>query len=137
MSPTLRDQLRDVVVPGETEAAARSRRVVLAAHARTAPARRSRAPRLALAAAAAAAALAVALTPPGAAVADWIGDVVAPGADDAAPVLDALPAGGRLLVDSPSGPWVVQPDGSKRRLGSYASATSSPQGLYVAVARDL
>lgn len=132
---TLRDELGDAPVPDQSDAMERSRKVVLAAHARRAPAPQSRAPRLALTAAAAAAALAVALTPPGSALADWVGDVVRPGADEAAPVLDALPAGGRLLVDAPSGPWVVQADGSKRRLGSYASATWSPQGLYVALTR--
>jgi hypothetical protein len=131
---TLRDELHDAQLPDESEAMERSRRVVLAAHARRAP--RSRAPRFALAVAGAAAALAVALTPPGSAVADWVGDVVRPGADEAAPVLDALPARGRLLVDAPSGPWVVQADGSKRRLGSYASASWSPQGLYLVAVRD-
>lgn len=134
---TLREDLHDLPLPGEAEAMERSRRVVLEAHARAPSGRRSRAPRVAFAAATAAAALAVALTPPGAAVADWVRDVVRPGAGDAAPVLDALPSPGRLLVDAPSGPWVVQSDGSKRRLGSYASATWSPRGLYLAVTREL
>ena len=134
---TLREDLRELPLPEEADAMERSRRVVLEAHARAPSIRQSRVRPVALAAATAAAALAVALTPPGAAVADWIRDVVRPGADDASPVLDALPSPGRLLVDAPSGPWVVQADGSKRRLGSYASAAWSPQGLYLAVTREL
>jgi Tol biopolymer transport system component len=40
-----------------------------------------------------------------------------------------------LLVTSSAGPWVVEPDGSKRLLGAYADASWSPHGLYVAVTR--
>lgn len=131
----LEEQLRDAPVPDEAAAMERARRVVLAAHARRAPRRQRPAVRVGLAGAAAAAALALAFTPPGAAVAEWVGDVMRPGADDAQPVLDGLPAPGRLLVDAPSGPWIVQSDGSKRRLGAYDAAGWSPQGLFVAAAR--
>jgi Tol biopolymer transport system component len=46
-----------------------------------------------------------------------------------------LPTEGALLVNSSAGPWVVEPDGSKRLLGAYADASWSPHGLYVAVTR--
>jgi hypothetical protein len=45
--------------------------------------------------------------------------------------LFSLPAKGRLLVDSSRGPWLVQPDGSKRLLGSYRESSWSPFGRYV------
>jgi hypothetical protein len=81
---------------------------------------------------------AVALTPPGEAVGDWLRDVVrpaAPHAPAARPSLGALPDHGRLLVVGPTGAWIVQRDGSRRRLGSYDDAAFSPHGLFVAVTR--
>jgi len=36
-----------------------------------------------------------------------------------------------LLVSGGGGTWVVSPDGSKRRLGSYSQAAWSPHGLFV------
>jgi hypothetical protein len=53
----------------------------------------------------------------------------------AAPALTRLPAAGRLLVTSRRGPWIVQPDGSKRLLGAYDDAAWSPHGLYVVATR--
>jgi len=47
------------------------------------------------------------------------------------PVLGGLPGGGRLLVNSPSGPWIVRADGSRGYLGPYTAAAWSPHGLYV------
>jgi dipeptidyl aminopeptidase/acylaminoacyl peptidase len=103
------------------------------------PSRHRRFRTLAAAAAAAGAALVLALafTAPGNAVADWLRDQIAgkPGAKHSVPALTHLPGGGRLLVDSPSGVWVVQPDGSRRLLGGYTGSTWSPRGLYVAVWR--
>jgi len=86
---------------------------------------------LALVAAGAAAAVAVAvITPPGHAVLERVRRAV--GIEHAAPVLVELPAKGRLLVVSPgSGAWVVDADGLRRRLGTYADAMWSPHGLYV------
>jgi Tol biopolymer transport system component len=49
--------------------------------------------------------------------------------------LTSLPAPGQLLIQSPTGPWIVSEDGSKRRLGDYAEATWSPHGLFVAATR--
>jgi WD40 repeat protein len=47
-----------------------------------------------------------------------------------------VPGGGRLLVRSPAGPWVVGADGSKRLLGAYDDAAWSPHGLFVVATRD-
>jgi hypothetical protein len=131
----LKELLRDAPLPDEDEARERSWRVVQAAYeqrsASGAPARRNR--RLGLALAGAAAVLAIALSPAGAKVGDVIRDVAGIGGHKAAPSLTSLPAQGRLLVDSPVGPWVVQDDGAKRLLGDYDQATWSPSGLYVGV----
>lgn len=86
--------------------------------------------------AAAAAVVAGALSPPGLAVLGSLRDAVGrKGVKRASPALVALPTSGRLLVQSPSGPWVVQADGSRRLLGSYRDSAWSPHGLFVAVAR--
>ena len=57
------------------------------------------------------------------------------GVENARPALFALPAAGRLLVTSDAGVWIVQADGSKRRLGAYVSASWSPHGRYVVATR--
>ena len=36
-----------------------------------------------------------------------------------------------MLAVSSRGPWVVDPDGSKRLLGAYRSATWSPFGRFI------
>jgi hypothetical protein len=134
MSPAetrLRQLLRDEPLDGAAEQ--RSLEVVRAAfEAREPVARRRGGLRLTLATAGAVlVAVLAAVTPTREAVADWIEDVVRPGAREAAPALDSLPAPGRLLVQAPSGPWVVNRDGAKRRLGDYDAASWSPGGLYV------
>jgi dipeptidyl aminopeptidase/acylaminoacyl peptidase len=70
-------------------------------------------------------------------VADWVRDHIVgkPGAKNSAPALTHLPGGGRLLVRSQAGAWVVAADGSRRLLGAYTGATWSPRGLYVAAWR--
>lgn len=78
-----------------------------------------------------AAAVVVALTPPGEALARWVRETVGIGAERSAPVLERLPGGGQLLVQSAQGPWVVSADGSKRLLGNYHGASWSPRGLFV------
>jgi hypothetical protein len=129
----LQELLRDAPVPEEHEAAERGRRVVLAAYgerpAGEPAARRTR--RLALALAASVVIAGLVLTPAGARVRDWVADVVESDGPPAAPSLTELPGGGRLLVESGSGPWVVRADGSRRLLGEYDDATWSPRGLYV------
>ena len=68
---------------------------------------------------------------PGDAVARWVRQVLGTGAPHARPALVHVPGGGRLLVNTADGPWVVAADGSRRRLGDYAGASWSPQGLFV------
>ena len=131
--------LASVPVPGELEARQRSWRVVRAAfeaRERVAPERRSLR-RPALAFAAIGAVVAAAVTSPGRAVIDSVREAIAEervvGVPSAKPALFSLPAEGRLLVNSARGPWIVEPDGSRRRLGRYLQATWSPQGRFVAV----
>jgi hypothetical protein len=57
--------------------------------------------------------------------------VLGTGAPHPRPALVHVPGGGRLLVNTADGPWVVAADGSRRRLGDYAGASWSPQGLFV------
>ncbi len=133
----LRDGLHAARPPHASEAERRAWHVVRAAHAERAPVERRRRPglRLALAAAAAAALAAIALTPAGAKVGDWIGEVVDPGPEPARSTLGPLPTEGRLLVVGDRGVWVVQQDGRKRQLPGYRDATWSPGGLFVAATR--
>ena len=134
----LKELLGEVRVPGEENAERRGRLVVEAAFeerrsaSTTRRAARVRLPRLALALAAITLLAALLLSPAGAAVRDWIDDALTTGVPDAEPALTEVPGGGRLLVRSPAGPWVVQPDGSRRLLGEYGEATWSPRGLVVA-----
>jgi hypothetical protein len=141
---TLRRSLAAVVVPGELEARRRSWRV-----ARTAFEGREQVsagpalPRRWLPIAAAAAvviAVVAALSPPGRAVIgdvrDAIGRERVAGVQGAAPSLYSLPTKGRLLVDSARGPWIVNPDGSKRLLGSYEESSWSPFGRFVVASQQ-
>lgn len=131
--------LREAPIPIPPEAERRGLAVVEAAFAeregdgRREPAdRRPSLPRLALALSVATLLAALLLSPAGAAVRDWVGDVVDTSAPRAEPELSEIPGGGRLLVQSAGGPWVVQPDGSRRLLGDYEEAAWSPRGLFVA-----
>jgi len=131
----LKDRLRRVRAPQETDAAERSWRVVREAHARRSPfTRRHARRRLAGGLLAALAGLGLVLSPAGAEVREWVADVVddPPGVERAEPSLDRLPGGGRLLVDSAEGSWLVDPDGSRRRLGDYEQSAWSPRGLFAA-----
>ena len=132
----LRERLDAARPPDEAAAEERAWRVVQAAFEQREPVprRRPRRRRVALAAAAGVAALAVAVPVTGAY--DWLRDLVEPGRKDARPFLTSLPGGGRLLVDSSAGPWVVRAGGSKRLLGAYDDASWSPRGLFVVAARD-
>ena len=47
------------------------------------------------------------------------------------PMLSGLPGAGQLLINAPSGPWIVHGDGSRRYLGPYTAAAWSPHSLYV------
>jgi hypothetical protein len=70
---------------------------------------------------------------PGRALLDSVREAV--GVEHAQPALFSLPASGRLLVVSDDGPWIVQADGSKRRLGDWREASWSPFGRFVIAAR--
>jgi hypothetical protein len=130
----LRALLRDEPVPGAAEAEDRGLALVERAYAERRPASRPVLPRLAVALAITALLAALLLSPAGAAVRNWIGDVFTAGVRNAQPALTKVPGGGHLLVQSSRGPWVVQPDGARRLLGRYQEASWSPHGLFVATA---
>jgi hypothetical protein len=131
----LRNRLLQDPVPGEQEAGQRAWEVV-----RSSYASRERVPwlerhsRLVVVLALVAAVGVAAVTPPGQAVVDRMRESVA-GRTPSEPALIRLPSAGRLLVNSPQGPWVVRGDGSKRRLGAYEGASWSPHGLFVVATR--
>lgn len=132
----LSQALREAAIPVPAEAEERGLRVIEAAYAQRQPQQRQVAlPRLALALAVATLLTALLLSPAGAAVRDWVDDVVTTSTPRPEEGLAEIPGGGRLLVQSTAGPWVVQPDGSRRLLGDYDEATWSPRGLFVAVAK--
>jgi hypothetical protein len=132
----LRDELHAARPPRAAEAERRAWEVVRAAHSERDAVRRPAGPRrLAVAALVAALAAVLLLSPAGAKVGDWIGDVVDPSPDATPSTLGTLPADGRLLVVAPGGPWVVNDDGARRRLGDFTDATWSPGGLFIAAAR--
>ena len=83
----LRELLLDAPVPGQEEAERRGMLLVAEAYAGRGRARRSPAPRLAVALAAALALAALFLSPAGAAVRDWVGDVFTANAPPAGPAL--------------------------------------------------
>ena len=133
----LRELLREAPVPGDEGAQRRGLAVVEAAFAERAtrePASRRAPslPRLAVALAIVTLLAALLLSPAGAAVRDWVDDVFTARVSRQGPGLAEIPGGGRLLVQSQAGPWVVQPDGSRRLLGDFEGATWSPRGLFVA-----
>jgi hypothetical protein len=134
----LRELLGEVPVPGAEEAERRGLALATAAfrEREPAPARvvGSSPGRLAIALALAALVGALLLSPAGASVRGWIGDAFDTGMPNAEHGLAGIPGGGRLLVESRAGPWVVGADGSRRLLGDYREATWSPRGLFVAVA---
>jgi hypothetical protein len=130
----LRTLLREEPIPGAAEAERRGLDLVGRAYAERRPVHRPALPRLAVALAVAALLAALILSPAGAAVRDWVDDVFTAGVRHAEPALTGVPGGGKLLIQSQRGPWVVQADGSRRLLGRYREATWSPRGLFVAVA---
>lgn len=129
----MRRELEHVEIPDEHEARLRSWEVVRAAFERREPARTARSWRPLVALVAAAALLAAVVSPPGRSVVDSLREAI--GVEGAQPALFSLPAPGRLLVTGERGPWIVQPDGSRRLLGGYAEASWSPFGNFVVAAR--
>jgi dipeptidyl aminopeptidase/acylaminoacyl peptidase len=128
----LRKLLRDEPIPGAVGAERRGHGVIERAYAERVPVERPVLPRLVIAIAAMTLLAGLVLSPAGAAIREWIDDAFTTGVPNAEPALSDLPGGGRLLVQSREGPWVVQPDGSRRLLGSYGNATWSPHGLFLA-----
>lgn len=123
--------MRAFRAPEETRAQARTWDVVAAAFAEREPLPRTRrVPVRPLVALAVVGALAgVAFTSPGHAVLTSMRKAV--GIQHARRALYSLPTHGRLLV----GPWVVNADGSTRRLGSYDETSWSPFGRFVVATR--
>jgi WD40 repeat protein len=128
----LRSRMAALGVPGEEEARERAWAVASRAFERRSPARPRRL-RPVIALVLALGVGGAALAPPGQAVRHWVADVV--GSDERVSPLGTLPAPGRLLVVSPAGPWVVNRDGERRRLGDFTDASWSPHGLFVAATR--
>jgi hypothetical protein len=128
-------ELERIEIPDEHGARERAWSVVQAAFADRQPIeRRSRRLRPVLALAALLAVVAAALSSPGRAVIDELREVV--GIERAQRALFSLPSGGKLLVASDDGVWVVQQDGSRRRLGDYREASWSPFGRFVIAGRE-
>jgi hypothetical protein len=120
--------------PGERVAEERAWEVVRSAYAEREPVawpRRHARPLIAVAVVAAA--VAAVLSPPGRSVVHSLREAV--GVQNAETELFSLPAPGRLLVSGRGGAWIVNADGSRRRLGSYRDAAFSPHGLFVAATR--
>ncbi len=131
----MRRALEHVEIPDEHDARERGWRVAQAAFGERQPVRHRDRRRLvpAIAIVVAGAVVAAAISSPGRALLRSIRETV--GVRGARSALFSLPASGALLVHSDGGVWVVQADGSKRRLGAYRSASWSPNGLYVAATR--
>jgi hypothetical protein len=132
----LRKALLDVTAPDEAAAGDRSWRTVRAAFVEREPvARPFRYTKPLIAFAVLAAVIAAAFTPPGRPLADQVRDAFV-GVESAKPDLFAVNGGGRLVVESDAGAWVVNADGSKRLLGPYREAAWSPFGKFVVAARE-
>lgn len=126
--------MKDFRAPHEQEASERAWRVARAAYEAREPVtwpRRHARPLVA--GALVAAAVAAVLSPPGRTVIHSLRKAV--GVQHAQTELFSLPARGRLLVSGGGGTWIVNADGSRRRLGAYRDAAFSPHGLYVAATR--
>jgi WD40 repeat protein len=130
----VRRELERIEIPGEHDARLRAWETVHAAYQQREPVQPRR-PflRPLLVAAAVAAVAAAALSPPGRAVIEGVGDAL--GVSSAEKSLFSLPDDGRLLVVSDDGAWTVTAEGSRRRLGRYADASWSPFGRFVVAAR--
>jgi hypothetical protein len=133
----LRRGLREAPVPIDLEAEDRVLDLALARHTARRPRRHAPLPRLAAVLVAALVLGAFLLTPAWAAVRNWVGDAfestpTRPAGTDLGP----LPGGGRLLVQTAAGAWVVEPDGARHLLRGYREASWSPHALFLAAVRD-
>ena len=138
MSRDLRDRFERAPLPDAEDARRRAWSVVSAAAPPAATRSRMRRWRVPVVALLVAAGAAVALTPPGAAVGEWVRARVTTPKKAAEPVTKPatrLPASGRLLVRDERGIAVVAHDRTRTVLGRYDGATWSPRGLFVAAWR--
>lgn len=129
----MRKELERIEIPDEHAARERSWAVVSGAFAEREPQPRRRSRRTGVVVVVAAALVAAVASPAGRSVIDTVRERV--GVEGADPVLFTLPGDGNLLVTSAAGPWLAQPNGSKRLLGAYREASWSPFGAYVVTAR--
>jgi hypothetical protein len=133
----LRERLRAMPVSADPAAEERAWRVVRAAYdppraVRARPSRRGRWVAVLACLIAVAAFALTAGTAPREALARWFRDALGLTAQPRPhPILAGLPSGGQLLVNAPSGPWIVGPSGTRTRLGAYSDAAWSPHSLYV------
>jgi hypothetical protein len=136
----VRRALREAAAQPDTAARERAWRVVQGAYRERAPEHRPRrwarvvaitVPLVAAIAAGGAAAMT-----PHSGVGRLVRDVLGISAPETRGALVRVPGGGRLLVQDGTTTWVVAADGTRRRLGSYAGASWSPHGLFVAAWRD-
>ncbi len=131
-TPDLRERLERAEPPEGGAAQNRAWAVMHVAFGERAPRRRRPLATAALALAVLAALTTVALTPPGAAVADWVERVLGDPPPPARATLGPLPGGGRLLVTAGGRVWVIEPDGTRRSISDDDGAAWSPRGLYIA-----
>lgn len=129
----MKRELERLEIPDEHEARVRSWEVVRTAFEEREPAPPTRSWRPLVVLVAVATVLAAVVSPPGRSVVDSLREAI--GVENAQPALFSLPAPGRLLVTGDGGPWVVQPDGSRRLLGGYTEASWSPFGNFVVAAQ--
>ncbi len=129
----MRRELERIEIPGEHDARTRTWRVVRAGFEAREPVPQRFPLRPVFVAVAIAAIVAAAFTPAGRAVVDTVRELV--GVEGAEEALFALPADGRLLVVSDGGAWIVDRDGSRRRLRDYDDASWSPFGRFVVATR--
>jgi dipeptidyl aminopeptidase/acylaminoacyl peptidase len=79
-----------------------------------------------------------AVTGPRQAVAHWLRDAFGLSAQPhITRGLNGLPGGGRLLIETAHGPWLVNANGTRRGLGTYTGAAWSPHSLYVVAWRGV
>jgi hypothetical protein len=117
--------------PDEHGAEERGWRVVSAGYAGRTPSRHRGVPlRPLLALVVVAALAAIAFTQAGHAVLTTVRKAI--GVERAQPALYSLPSGGRILA----GGWLIDADGSARRLGDYVETSWSPFGRFVVATRE-
>ena len=135
--PDLRRELQRIQAPDELDAQRRAWSLARAAFQAREPLSWERRHRGALLAAAAAVVLVAAvISPPGRALVGSVRDAVTDESPPSSPALTSLPARGPLLVNSKTGPWIVQLDGSKRRLAGWWAGAWSPNAEFAVVTRQ-